>query len=113
MEKEETLYRRSSIESDQAGYSRPNRSRDSVGVDHQILVGVFCGIVAMIVAGPIWGSICGKKFNVPVPERVASQENIDESKLPKFGTIVGIILIPLVLIILSSITGVVPALSGV
>ena len=78
-----------------------------------ILVGVFCGIVAMIVAGPIWGSICGKKFNVPVPERVASQENIDESKLPKFGTIVGIILIPLVLIILSSITGVVPALSGV
>lgn len=78
-----------------------------------ILIGVFCGIVAMIVAGPVWGSICGKKFNVPVPERVANQEEIDESKLPKFGTIVGIILIPLVLIILDSITGVVPALSGV
>lgn len=77
-----------------------------------ILVGVFCGIVAMIVAGPVWGSICGKKFNVPVPERVANQEEIDESKLPKFGTIVGIILIPLVLIILDSITGVIPALSG-
>ena len=36
---------------------------------------------------------------VPVPEHVAKQEDIDESKLPNFWTIVGIILIPLVLII--------------
>ncbi len=78
-----------------------------------ILVGIFCGVFAMIVAGPIWGSICGKKFNVPVPERVANQEEIDESKLPKFGTIVGIILIPLILIILDSIAGVIPALAPV
>ena len=78
-----------------------------------ILVGIFCGIFAMIVAGPVWGSICGKKFYVPVPESVANQEEIDESKLPSFWLIVGIILIPLVLIILDSICGVVPALAGV
>lgn len=78
-----------------------------------ILVGVFCGIFAMIVAGPIWGSICGKKYNVPVPEHVAEQEDIDESKLPKFGTIVGIILIPLVLIILKSLAGVIPAMAPI
>jgi len=78
-----------------------------------ILVGVFCGIVAMIVAGPVWGSICGKKYHIPVPEHIANQEDFDESKLPSFGLIVGIILIPLVLIILDSICGVVPALSGV
>lgn len=78
-----------------------------------ILVGVACGIVAMIVAGPIWGSICGKKFNISVPEHVASQEDIDESKLPSFSLIVGIILIPLVLIIIDSICGVVPALAGI
>lgn len=78
-----------------------------------ILVGVFCGIFAMIVAGPVWGSICGNKYMVPVPEHVAEQADIDESKLPKFWTIIGIILIPLVLIILDSISGVVPALSGV
>lgn len=77
-----------------------------------ILVGVFCGIFAMIVAGPVWGSICGNKYMVPVPEHVAEQADIDESKLPKFWTIIGIILIPLVLIILDSISGVVPALSG-
>lgn len=78
-----------------------------------ILVGVFCGIFAMIVAGPVWGSICGKKYNVPVPEHVAEQEDIDESKLPKFGTIVGIILIPLVLIILKSLAGVIPAMAPI
>lgn len=71
-----------------------------------ILVGIFCGIFAMIVAGPIWGSICGKKFYIPVPDSVANQEEIDESKLPPFGTIVGIILIPLVFIICKSVCGV-------
>lgn len=76
-----------------------------------ILVGVFCGIFSMIVAGPLWGSICGKKYFIPVPEHVANQEDFDESKLPNFWAIVGIILIPLVLIILDSVTGVVPALS--
>lgn len=78
-----------------------------------ILVGIFCGIVAMIVAGPVWGAICGKKYNIPVPEHVANQEDIDESKLPSFGLIVGIILIPLVLIIMDSLCGVIPALSGI
>ena len=78
-----------------------------------ILVGILCGTVAMIVAGPIWGSICGKKYMVPVPEHVANQEDFDESKLPKFGTIVLIILIPLVLIILKSLAGVVPAMAPV
>ncbi|MCI8371858.1 MAG: gluconate permease [Lachnospiraceae bacterium] len=75
-----------------------------------IVVGLFCGTISMIVAGPVWGSICGRKFHVPVPEHVANQEDFDETKLPNFWTIVGIILIPLVLIILDSVTGVVPAL---
>ena len=77
-----------------------------------IMVGIFCGIFSMIVAGPVWGSICGKKYMIPVTEHVAEQADIDESKLPNFWTIVGIILIPLVLIIMDSICGVVPALSG-
>ncbi len=76
-----------------------------------ILVGTFCGIFSMIVAGPIWGSICGNKYFVPVPDHVANQEDFDESKLPKFSVIVGIILIPLLLIIMDSISGVIPALT--
>ncbi len=77
-----------------------------------ILVGIFCGTLSMIVAGPVWGSVCGNKYMIPVPEHVAQQEDFDESKLPNFWAIVGIILIPLVLIILDSAAGVVPALSA-
>lgn len=78
-----------------------------------IMVGIFCGIFAMIVAGPVWGSICGNKYHISVPEHVANQEDFDESRLPNFWTIVGIILIPLVLIIMDSIAGVIPALAPV
>ena len=74
-----------------------------------ILVGVCCGFFAMIVAGPVWGA----KYHVPVPDQIANQEDIDESKLPSFASVVTIIMIPLVLIILKSVAGVVPALAGV
>lgn len=72
-----------------------------------ILIGILCGTVAMIVAGPVWGSICGKKYMIPVPERISSQEDFDEAKLPPFGTIVAIIMIPLFFIICDSVCGVV------
>ena len=78
-----------------------------------ILIGVCCGFFAMIVAGPVWGAVCGKKFYVPVPDQIANQKDIDESKLPSFASVVTIIMIPLVLIILKSVAGVVPALAGV
>lgn len=78
-----------------------------------ILIGIPCGIVAMIVAGPVWGSICGKKYFVEVPEHIANQEDFDESKLPHFSTVLFIILIPLVLIVLKSLSGVIPSMQGV
>ena len=75
-----------------------------------IMVGAVCGVVSMIVAGPIWGFYCGKKFNIPVPEHIAAIEDTDNGKLPGFMTVVTIILIPLVLIIMKSVAAVVPAL---
>ncbi len=75
-----------------------------------IIVGLVCGFFAMIVAGPMWGAYCGKKYFIPVPEHVASQPDIDTKKLPSFATVVFIILIPLVLIILKSVAGVVDAM---
>ncbi len=71
-----------------------------------ILIGIIAGSVAMIVAGPLFGSYCGKKYIVPVPEHIANQEDIDENKLPSFWLIVGIIMIPLVFIICKSVCGV-------
>ncbi len=73
-----------------------------------IMIGLLCGAVAMVLAGPLFGSYAGKKYFVPVPEQISENINADETKLPKFGTIVGIIMIPLVLIILNSIVKVVP-----
>lgn len=78
-----------------------------------ILIGVFCGTLAMIVAGPIWGAYCGKNYFVPVPASIQNQADFDESKLPSFGTIAGIILIPLVLIIFRSVFGVIPSMKDV
>ena len=78
-----------------------------------IIVGLVCGLFAMIVAGPVWGAYCGKKYFIPVPEHVASQPDIDTSKLPSFGTVVAVILIPLVLIILKSVAGVVDSMEAV
>lgn len=78
-----------------------------------IMIGIFCGTLAMIIAGPIWGAYCGKKYFIQVPDHVLNQEEFDESRLPGFGLIVGIILIPLVLIIMKSVFGVIPAMAGV
>lgn len=74
-------------------------------------IGLVCGIAAMIVAGPLWGAWCGKKYDVPVPEHIASLPPLDESKLPGFGMVVSIILIPLLLMILRSVGNVVPAMA--
>lgn len=68
-----------------------------------IMIGILCGTLAMILAGPIFGSYVGKKYYVAPPEQLSLDNDFDESKLPKFGVIVGIIMIPLVLIILNSI----------
>lgn len=78
-----------------------------------ILVGILCGVVAMIAAGPIFGKYCGDKYFVSVPEHIANQEDFDDSKLPKFGEVVSIILIPLVLIIAKSVASVAPFMEGV
>ena len=101
-----------------------------LGVDlgRVIMVGAVCGVAAMIVAGPIWGAYCGKKYFVPAREAV--EESAAEAarspqsaaakspqsagatrRLPSFWTVAIIILIPLILIILKSVAGVMDALA--
>lgn len=71
-----------------------------------IIIGILCGIVSMVVAGPVWGAYCGKKYFIPVPDYFLDHPEKDDSKLPSFWTVALIILIPLGLIILKSIAGV-------
>ena len=76
-----------------------------------ILVGLVCGVASIIVAGVLWGARCGRKHFVPAPETSGSgTEEARGRRLPSFGTVVTIILIPLILIILKSVSGVVEAL---
>lgn len=86
-----------------------------LGVDlgYVIMIGIAAGSVAMVVAGPIFGKYIGGKIFVPVPKSIQEMPDCDDSKLPGFFTVVGIILIPLVLIILSTVAKVVPAMEGV
>lgn len=71
-----------------------------------ILVGFACGIPALIVSGPIWGSYCGRKYDIAVPEHIANMPEVEKGKLPDFMTVVSIILIPLLLIVLKSLAGI-------
>lgn len=86
-----------------------------LGVDlgYVIIIGLISGSVAMVVAGPMFGKYIGGKIFVPVPKSIQEMPDCDDSKLPGFITVVSIILIPLVLIILSTISKVIPAMEGV
>lgn len=81
-----------------------------LGVDLGLVIGLglVCGFFAMVVAGPIFGRFCGRKFDVPVPDQYLNAPEYDESKLPSFGSVVGIILIPLFLILINSVLGAIP-----
>lgn len=83
-----------------------------IDLSYVIMMGIICGTVAMIVAGPIFGKFIGTKIFVPVPKSVEEMQPTDRTKLPNFFTVVGIILIPLILIILSKVSNYIPELAS-
>ena len=86
-----------------------------LGVDLGLVIGLglVCGLVAMICAGPIFGRYCGSKYDIPVPAQYLNTPEFEESKLPSFASVVGIILIPLFLILINSVLGMFPEGSAV
>lgn len=85
----------------------------NVELGYVIALGLCIGTISMIVAGPLFGKYIGGKIFVPVPKSVQDMPDYDESKLPKFSTVISIIMIPLLLIILNTVSGIIPALSGI
>lgn len=83
-----------------------------LGVDLGLVIGMglVIGFFSMISAGILWGKYCGKKFNVPVPSTYPDTPGIDEGKMPPFITVVTIILLPLFLIMLSTVSAFIPAM---
>lgn len=84
----------------------------NVELGYVIGIGVVVGLVAMVLAGPVFGRYIGSKIYVPVPKNftVQAEQAGENKKIPSFGTVVSIILIPLVLILLNTASKVIPAL---
>ncbi|WP_249869124.1 GntT/GntP/DsdX family permease [Oceanobacillus saliphilus] len=72
-----------------------------------ILFGILAGIPSMIIAGPLFGKYIAKKIHVTVPEYMNFEEKEYEKDLPGFKMIAGIILVPLVLILLNTLSTVI------
>ncbi|MBB5180366.1 Gnt-I system low-affinity gluconate transporter [Planomicrobium koreense] len=71
-----------------------------------ILFGTLAGIPAMILAGPVFGRYIGKKIHLEIPDYMEIEEREYDKDLPSFGMITSLILIPLVLILLNTVSSV-------
>jgi Gnt-I system low-affinity gluconate transporter len=69
-----------------------------------IFFGIITGIPAMLIAGPLFGKYIANKIHIEVPEYMNVEEKEHEQPLPSFGIIAGIILVPLVLILLNTVS---------
>ena len=83
---------------------------DSLGVNLgvMIMVGIPTALICMIVAGVIWGRFIGNKVFTKLPVNVEEIKE-DSKELPPFGLVLGVILIPLVLILVSTVSKYMPS----
>ncbi|WP_026560078.1 GntP family permease [Bacillus sp. J37] len=81
---------------------------DLIGADlgWVILFGTIAGIPAMIIAGPLFAKYISKKLHVIVPDYMNLEEIEYDKELPSFKLIASLIMIPLVLILLNTVSGV-------
>lgn len=76
-----------------------------VNLGIMIAVGLPVGILSVICAGVLWGKFCGKHIPAELPSNMLENTDTDGNrKLPSFGLVLTIILIPLVLILMNTVT---------
>lgn len=71
-----------------------------------ILFGILAGIPAMAIAGPYFGKYIGNKIHVGIPDfaELEEENTYDAKALPSFGMVASLILIPLVLILINTVS---------
>lgn len=81
---------------------------DLIGADlgWVILFGTIAGIPAMIIAGPIFAKYISKKLHVIVPDYMNLEDIEYDKELPSYKLIASLIMIPLALILLNTVSGV-------
>lgn len=82
---------------------------DSLGVTLgvMIMVGIPTALICMIVAGVVWGRFIGNRIFTGLPVNVEEIKD-DSRELPPFGLVLGVILIPLILILISTVSKYMP-----
>ena len=78
-----------------------------LGVDLGIMIAVGVPI------GILWSKFIGTKIHTGLPTTVSEVREEEEANLPKFSTVIAIILVPLVLILCSTLSEYIPALDGI
>lgn len=87
---------------------------DSLGVSLgvMIMVGIPTALICMIVAGVVRGRFIGNRIFTGLPVNVEEIKD-DSRELPPFGLVLGVILIPLILILISTVSKYMPIPEGV
>lgn len=83
-----------------------------VNLGTMIMVGVPVALICMLVSGVLWGRFIGNKIFTRLPANVEEIRD-DGKELPSFSLVLGVILIPLVLILVSTVSGYLPVSSSI
>lgn len=67
-----------------------------------LLIGLVLAVPVWFVSGFLWGRFVGIRFPLPVPELFGASEDDDTVTPPRIGTVVGVLLLPLVLIFINT-----------
>ena len=78
-----------------------------------VVIGVPIGILSLIFAGILWSKFIGTKIHTGLPTTVSEVREEEEANLPKFSTVIAIILVPLVLILCSTLSEYISAFDGI
>jgi Gnt-I system low-affinity gluconate transporter len=69
-----------------------------------IIMGIIVGLPTALIAGPLFGKFISRKINISVPDYFSNNTGTSSKSLPFFSTVVWLIALPLLLIVLSSVT---------
>ena len=85
----------------------------NVDLGVMIAVGVPVGILSLIFAGILWSKFIGSKIDAGLPSNIQEVREAEEGNLPKFSTVLCIILVPLVLILCNTVSTYIPGIDPV
>ncbi|MBC9247057.1 GntP family permease [Paracoccus sp. 11-3] len=82
----------------------PVAAGDLLGADMGLLliVGLIIGLPTWYFGGYLYGLYAGKKFDLPVPAVMGDVKQVAPQDLPKFGTVLSVLMLPLALIFLNT-----------